>query len=222
MRRPVTRNFDVFISSDTVALWCCPEIRLNKLLNEQSSCQRKWRHCKRGKGEGQSAYYAYFAQPLVTFDSLFNEQYNFDTVRSRYIAVSFHWRRTSTIYPIARLWRQGMGTGESFVSAQSDLSFAILMIVLCAIYRESIVLFAQVDFKPKLFIFKEMCLMGTALVSHRCDVMMSAVAPRITGISIVYSTFCSGVDQRKYQSSASLAFVREFSGDRWIPRTKGQ
>ena len=37
---------------------------------------------------------------------------------------------------------------------------------------------------------------------------MSAIASQITGVSIVYSTVCSGADQRKHQSSASLAFVR--------------
>ena len=38
---------------------------------------------------------------------------------------------------------------------------------------------------------------------------MSAIASQITGVSIVYSTVCSGIDQRKHrQSSASLAFVR--------------
>ena len=36
------------------------------------------------------------------------------------------------------------------------------------------------------------------------------------------STVYSGADQRKYQSSASLSFVREFTGDRWISRTNGQ
>ena len=36
---------------------------------------------------------------------------------------------------------------------------------------------------------------------------MSAVASQITGVLIVYSTVCSGADQRKHQSSASLAFV---------------
>ena len=36
---------------------------------------------------------------------------------------------------------------------------------------------------------------------------MSAMASQITGVSIVYSTVCSGADQRKHQSSASLAFV---------------
>ena len=37
---------------------------------------------------------------------------------------------------------------------------------------------------------------------------MSAMASQTTGVSIVYSTVCSGVDQRKHQSSPSLAFVR--------------
>ena len=36
------------------------------------------------------------------------------------------------------------------------------------------------------------------------DVILSAVASQITGVSIVYSTVCSGVDKR----SSSLAFVR--------------
>ena len=31
---------------------------------------------------------------------------------------------------------------------------------------------------------------------------MAAVASQITGVSIVYSTVCSGADQRKHQSSA--------------------
>ena len=43
---------------------------------------------------------------------------------------------------------------------------------------------------------------------HYSDVIMSGMVSRITGVLIVYSTVCSGADQRKYQSSASLAFVR--------------
>ena len=43
---------------------------------------------------------------------------------------------------------------------------------------------------------------------HYKDVIMSVMAPKITGVSIVYATVCSGADQRKHQSSASLAFVR--------------
>ena len=39
------------------------------------------------------------------------------------------------------------------------------------------------------------------------DAIMSDMASQIPGASIVYSTVCSGAGQRKYQSSASLAFV---------------
>ena len=45
-------------------------------------------------------------------------------------------------------------------------------------------------------------------VQHYSDVIMSMMAFQIMGISIVCSSVCSGADQRKYQSSASLAFVR--------------
>ena len=38
-------------------------------------------------------------------------------------------------------------------------------------------------------------------------VIMSAMASQTTGVSIVYSTVCSGTEQRKHQSSASLAFM---------------
>ena len=41
---------------------------------------------------------------------------------------------------------------------------------------------------------------------HYNDVIMSAMASQIIGVSIVSSTVCSGADQRKRQSSASLAF----------------
>ena len=43
---------------------------------------------------------------------------------------------------------------------------------------------------------------------HYDDVIMSAMASQITGVSIVGSNVGSGVDQRKHQNSASLAFVR--------------
>ena len=43
---------------------------------------------------------------------------------------------------------------------------------------------------------------------HYGDVIMSAMASQITGVSIVHSTDGPGEDQRKHQSSTSLAFVR--------------
>ena len=46
------------------------------------------------------------------------------------------------------------------------------------------------------------------LIHHYNDVIMGTTASQITSLTIVYSTVCSGADQRKHQSSASLAFVR--------------
>ena len=58
--------------------------------------------------------------------------------------------------------------------------------------------------------------------SHYSDVIMSTIASLITSLAVVYSTVYSDADQRKHQSSASLAFVWGIHRDRWIPRTKGQ
>ena len=45
-------------------------------------------------------------------------------------------------------------------------------------------------------------------LNHYGDVIMSVMTSQITSLTIVYSTVYSGADQRKHQSSASLAFVR--------------
>ena len=50
--------------------------------------------------------------------------------------------------------------------------------------------------------------------THYSDVMMGAIASQITSPTIVYSTIYSGGDQRKHQSSASLAFVQGIH--RWL------
>ena len=57
---------------------------------------------------------------------------------------------------------------------------------------------------------------------HYIDVIMATMASQITSLTVVYSTVYSDADQRKHQSSASLAFVWGIHRDRWIPRTKGQ
>ena len=49
---------------------------------------------------------------------------------------------------------------------------------------------------------------------HYSDVIMSAIASQITSLAIFYSTVQSGADERKHQSSASLASVR---GIHWWP-----
>ena len=47
------------------------------------------------------------------------------------------------------------------------------------------------------------------LNTHYDDVIMTMLASQITSLAVVYSIVYSGVNQRKHQSSASLAFVRE-------------
>ena len=49
--------------------------------------------------------------------------------------------------------------------------------------------------------------------SHYSDFIIRTMASQITGVLIVYKTFCSGTDQRKHQSSTSLAFIRRIH--RW-------
>ena len=53
-----------------------------------------------------------------------------------------------------------------------------------------------------IFSFIKMCSV------HYNNVLMSPMATQITSLTIVYSTVYSDEDQRKHQSSASLAFVR--------------
>ena len=46
------------------------------------------------------------------------------------------------------------------------------------------------------------------MIWHYIDVTMGPMVSQITSLGIVYSTVYSGADERKHQSSASLAFVR--------------
>ena len=47
----------------------------------------------------------------------------------------------------------------------------------------------------------------SAMRNHYSDVILSAMACQITNLKVVYSTVYSGADQRKHQSTASLAFA---------------
>ena len=51
-------------------------------------------------------------------------------------------------------------------------------------------------------------LLNSNLGTHYSDVIMGAMASQITSLTIVCSTAYSDTDQKKYQSSTSLAFVR--------------
>ena len=54
----------------------------------------------------------------------------------------------------------------------------------------------------------------TTASNHYSDIIMGVMASQITSLTIVYSTIYSGTDQRKHQSSASMAFV--WGIHRWL------
>ena len=56
---------------------------------------------------------------------------------------------------------------------------------------------------------------------HYSDAMMSAMASQIIGVSIFYSIVYSGIKEN-IKAPRHWPFSGEFTGDRWIPRTKGQ
>ena len=54
---------------------------------------------------------------------------------------------------------------------------------------------------------------------HYGDVIMDAIASQITSITIVYSTVHSDANKRNIKVLRHWPLCREFTGDRWIPRT---
>ena len=70
------------------------------------------------------------------------------------------------------------------------------------------------------------CLIPCKWIYHYGDVIKGKMTSQITSLTIVYSTVYSGADQRKHQSSASLAFVRGIhrgpvnSSHKWPVRRK--
>ena len=65
--------------------------------------------------------------------------------------------------------------------------------------------------KPSIYAFINWMYVGSLMdgvLFHYSDVIMGVIASQITNLTIVNSTAYSDADQRKHQSSASLAFVR--------------
>ena len=60
------------------------------------------------------------------------------------------------------------------------------------------------------------------IVSHYSDVVMSPMASPITSLTIIYSTVIQAQIKEKIKRPRHWHLGGEFTGDRWIPRTKGQ
>ena len=57
------------------------------------------------------------------------------------------------------------------------------------------------------FLLRSIIAIPSPDLNYYSDVIMSAIASQITSLTIVYPSVYSGADQRKHQSSASLAFA---------------
>ena len=73
---------------------------------------------------------------------------------------------------------------------------------------ESAIVWVAIIIMHMLLIFFKWQLLSSKRWVHYSDTIMSAMAFQITSLTIVYSIVYSGADQRKHQSSASMAFVR--------------
>ena len=51
---------------------------------------------------------------------------------------------------------------------------------------------------------------------------MNAIASQMTNLTIVYSTFIQVQIKENIKAPRHCPLCGEFTGDRWIPRTKGQ
>ena len=63
---------------------------------------------------------------------------------------------------------------------------------------------------------------ATAWINHYGDVIMGMMASQITSITIVYSTVYSVQIKENIKAPRHWPLCGEFTGDRWIPRTKDQ
>ena len=80
--------------------------------------------------------------------------------------------------------------------------------VLVHIARVIVIAIVFIDIAKHIFIFTIFIIIAS-VIFHYDDVIMTMLASQITSLTIVYSIVYSGVNQRKHQSSASLAIVRE-------------
>ena len=117
-----------------------------------------------------------------------------------------------------RWWNQSEETGGCYTNVSEALQDIRLKFVYC---RNQI---SDENFKLQLCTVAQGHALGThtkfqfeiltikeipgIVYFHYCDLTMGAIASQITCFTVVYSTVYSGTDQRKHQSSTSLAFIR--------------
>ena len=119
-------------------------------------------------------------------------------------------------YRIRDLYYEGDMTPAKAFWAVEVLSFEILIRwqphILAVLNSIDINYYTTSEFFQSLtditFLYPFTIISGNIWHGHYDDVTMSLMASQITSLTIIYLTGYSDADQRKHQSSASLAFVR--------------
>ena len=91
---------------------------------------------------------------------------------------------------------------------KKNLEYLIVVILWTFIFHLSNPFFASSEAATNLIQKSIYWVEQLNIFSFYSDVIVSAMAFKITGVSMVCSNVCSGACQRRHQSSASLAFVR--------------
>ena len=77
------------------------------------------------------------------------------------------------------------------------------------------------DTHMKLALYKYAIIIIIITYRHYSDVIMGAMASQITGVSIVYSSPYSAQIKENIKAPRHWPLWEEFTGDRWVPLTKG-
>ena len=116
--------------------------------------------------------------------------------------VMFMWRHCNKTFPMTRRQSTAYIDKTSWTAGKCSVvyanKYAHSFLALCSLYHQIPTCWQCMIRVP----------VGRIWVKHYSDVIMGAMASQINSLTIVYSSVYSDADQRKHQSSASLAFVR--------------
>ena len=82
--------------------------------------------------------------------------------------------------------------------------------------------FGRITYIAPPLIRRRVLLMWSFGVQHYNDVIMSVMASQITSLTIVYQRFIQAQIIENTKAPRHWPLWREFTGERWIPRTNGQ
>ena len=103
------------------------------------------------------------------------------------------------------------------------LLFSSLVSVSCALHLALLYNSSHITTQPlKTMLESNREVFKVAFSCYNSDIIMSAMASQIAGVSIVCSTICSGAHQKNIEALRHWPLWGESTGVRWIPLTKGQ